>query len=405
MNNKTWTKRGLLACITVAIIGLFYLAMRDKPVLVDMALVERGAMVKTIAEEGVTRIRDVYTISSTIAGHLDRIDLEEGDNVLAKQTILASIHPLDSPFLDIRTQSELNALADAARAAVKLAKVESQQAETAAKLAESAYKRASQLVDSVLISESEFEIIHGEWQVKRAQLESAKAVIQVREAELARVRAQLVQPGQVTPTSTNDDCCVSLHSPIDGIVLNVFATSEQVVAAGVPLLEVGEPDNLEVTLDLLSRDAVVVKPGTAVTISDWGGDALLPASVTRVEPAAFTKVSALGIEEQRVKVELSLNDVPAGLGHGYRVLANLIIWQSDDVLKVPIGALFRANGNWSLFIEQNGRAEQRQVSIGHMNDRFAEVIDGVDEDDKIVLYPSDRVADSVLIKDRHAAEG
>jgi HlyD family secretion protein len=347
----------------------------------------------------------VFTISSTIVGHLERINLKEGDSVAADTTVLASIHPLDAPFLDVRTQSELAALADAAAAAVALAKVESEQAVTAVNLAESTYRRARKLKVSDSISDSELEGIYGDLQLKRAQLESTKANIQVRSAELARVQAQLSQPDEISPDVMESNCCIKLLSPIDGIVLKVFTKSEQAVAAGAPLIEVGEPQNLEVTLDLLSSDAVAVQPGTPVTISEWGGDETLSATVARVEPAAFTKVSALGIEEQRVKVEVELKKVPQGLGHGYRVLARLVVWESENVLKLPIGALFRANGNWSVFVERNGRATLQAVTIDHMNDAFAEVIEGVAEGDRIVLYPSDRVVDNTLVQDRDNSEG
>lgn len=400
MNITHGKKRSALVLFVLAIVFMFYLAMREKPVMVDIATVARGPMVQTITEQGVTRIRDIYTISSTVAGHLDRIDLEEGDSVIADTTTVAMITPLDSPFLDTRTQTELLALADASKAAVDLAVVESKQAATGVQLAQSAYRRARKLGDSDLISQSELENVYGDLQVKLAQLERTKTNIQVREAELARVQAQLIQPSNESGLDFIEDCCISLYSPIDGTVLKVFTTSEQVVTAGTPLLEVGNTHDLDITLDMLSRDAVSIKAGTSANVTDWGGEQILQASVVRVKPAAFTKVSALGIEEQRVTVELNLKSVPKGLGHGYRVLATLIVWEAEDVVMVPIGALFRENGQWSVFVEQEGRATTRKLVIDHMNDQFAEVIEGVSGGERIVLYPSDKVINSALIEQR-----
>lgn len=399
-----WIKRLVLLLVLAAVIAGFYVSMQEKPVLVDLARIESGSMQVTIDEEGVTRVRDLYTIFAPIAGHLNRITLEEGDAVKARDTVIASIHPPDPPFLDDRTRTEIKAGVEAARAAVALAKVEHQRAETAFNLAESEYRRASTLGKTNVISESQLERAVADVRLQGAQVESAAATIRLRNAELASMKARLVQPGDIDVLSTDQMCCVVIHAPVDGVVLKVFVKSEQAVAAGSPILEVGEPSNLEVSLDALSSDAVRIAPGTDAVITDWGGERALSATVRRLDPSAFTKISALGIEEQRVKVILDVEDVPEGLGHGFRIFAQLVVWSADSVLQVPIGSLFRSSGDWNVFIVQNDHANLRQIDIGHMNARYAEILSGLDKGDLVVLYPNDVLEDGSLVEDRLLAD-
>jgi len=396
-----WFKRLGLALLLAAIGGAFYLALREQPIQVDIAQVEIGPMRVTINEEGIARVRDIYTISSPITGHLDRIKLDEGEAVIANQTIIASIHPLDPPFLDERTEAELKAAVEAAKSAISAAKAEHTQVQMALEQAESDYRRALELSKTNVVSESKLERTYNDLKLQKALLESREAVIRLRQAELVSAQARLRQPSDnSTPSSINDNCCLHLVSPIDGVVLKVLARSEQAVAPGVPITEVGDPQNLEIAVDLLSSDAPKLKNGSKVEISDWGGEKTLTARIRRIDPAAVTKISSLGIEEQRVDVILDLETVPEQLGHGYHVLAKLEIWSGDTVLQVPIGALFRANGNWAVFVLQDGRAVMRTLKIDHMSDRFAEVLDGLSENEKVVLYPSDLLEDGSLIQQR-----
>lgn len=395
-----WFKRfGLLVLALVVVAGV-YLAVREKPIAVDTATVVLEPMEVTIDEEGVTRVKDVYAVSSPIAGYLDRTTLEEGEAVRANETVVASIHPLDPPFHDLRTRAELAAAVQAAQSAVALAQVEEQRARTAYGLSKSNYERAAQLAESRTISASQLEQIHSRMRLDEAQVDSARAAIALRKAELASARARLQQPGDAARDSTNEACCVNITAPIDGVVLKVLARSEQAVIPGKVIAEIGDPQNLEIIVDLLSSDAARIRPGARVTITDWGGEDDLQGTVQMVEPAAFTKVSSLGIEEQRVNVVVDPDSVPENLGHGYRVLARLGIWNNPEALQAPIGALFRAQGRWSVFVVEDGRALLRPVEIGRMNTVNAEILNGLERGTIVVLYPNDLLKDGSLIEER-----
>lgn len=402
---KSAWARWVVGIIVLIAVGYgVYLAMREQPLLVDLGTVERGTMSVEIDEEGMTRVRDIYAVSSPLAGQVERIALEEGDPVTT-DTVIASIHPLDPPFLDERTRTELQAAIEAARSGVALANVEHQRAVTNLEQARSNFERAAELAQSNIVSERELENAESQVQLAAAQVESTIASINLRLAELASAQARLAQPTDALDSSADADCCVTLNSPIDGIVLDLKVRSEQAVNVGTVIAELGRRNDLEIAVDLLSSDAVRVAPGTPATISDWGGDIDLNAVVRRVEPAAFTRVSALGIEEQRVNVVLDLEEVPDGLGHGYRVVAQLKIWEEDDVLHLPIGALFRSDGEWAVFVADGDRARLRTIEIGRLNDTVAQVLGGLDEGDSVVLFPSDVLRDGRLIDDRAAAEG
>jgi HlyD family secretion protein len=233
-----------------------------------------------------------------------------------------------------------------------------------------------------------------------AQVDSSEAVIRLREAELHSAEARLRQPGDEPSTPSGPGCCFNLVSPVDGVVLKVLARSEQAVAQGTPITEVGDPRNIEIVVDLQSSDAPKLTIGASVEISEWGGPEALRATIRRIDPAAFTKVSSLGIEEQRVNAILDLESVPEDLGHGYRVLAKLEVWAGEDVLQVPIGAMFRADGDWAVFAVEGETAVLRRLSIGHLNNRTAEVLDGLAEGDKVILYPNDLLEDGSPVTQR-----
>ena len=398
---RSWIRRGILALLVAAIGVGVWLALRTKPVLVDVAKIERGAMEVTINEEGIARVRDVYTVSSPIAGSLERVKLDDGDKVVANKTVIASIRPLDPPFLDQRARSEAAAAVEAARSAVKLAEAEFESATTALTLAKSEFDRMTKLAGQNFVSDSALEKAGSEVKVKKAQVASAQANIRLREAELASAEARLAQPSDVSRMQNrNSDCCVQLTSPVDGIVLKVLKRSEQAVTAGMQIAEVGDPKNLEIAVDLLSKDAVRLHPGGKAEITDWGGGTTFTATIRRIDPAAFTKVSALGIEEQRVNALLDPDTVPEGLGHDYRVYARLVVWSGKDVLTVPISALFRAGGDWAVFAVENGVARQRKITVGHMNTDHAQVEDGLEAGQSVVLFPSDLLKDGSPVEIR-----
>ncbi len=393
---------GLVVAATIG--GALYIAFSEKPVLVDLAQVETGPMQVSVAEDGITRIRNVYAVSSPIAGHLDRVEYSVGDPVSAGESI-TSIHPLDPPFLDTRTRTELMAAIDAARSSIAVAEVELTRARTSRALARASQERAQKLAETNIVSESELERLVGEVELADAQVRSAEAMIALRRAELASAQARLAQPGQTPIEAGNAQCCVNIVSPIDGIILSLNAKSEQAASVGQLIAEIGDPSDLEITVDVLSADAVKIRPGSRTLITDWGGSDTLEAEVERIEPSGFTKVSALGIAEQRVNAIIALKDPPPDdLGHGFRVIANLVIWSSDAVMQVPVSSLYREGGNWAVFRMEDGRARGTAVEIGHMTDRNAEILSGLDAGDRIVLYPGDTLEDGSLIADRATAD-
>ncbi|RUV54379.1 MULTISPECIES: HlyD family efflux transporter periplasmic adaptor subunit [unclassified Mesorhizobium] len=394
-----WIKRGGLGLVAAAVIAGFAWALREEPAFVDMVEVTAAPMKVTIREEGITRVRDIYTVSAPIAGHLTRTVVNEGDVVRANDTVVASIHPLDPPLIDRRAEAELLATRDAARAGIGVAEIELQRAQSALKLAEDELARTIKLFGSGFVSESTLQRLTNEVDLRKTAVDAAKAVIGLRNAELANAEARLLQPDPADPTG--ESCCVNLLAPIDGTVLAVMARSEQAVVPGTKVAEIGNIRNLEVAVDLLSADAVRIAPATRAQISDWGGDRALRATVRRVDPAAFTKVSALGIEEQRVTAVLDMDDTDARLGHGYRVFVEMTVWECPKCVQVPIGALFRTGGKWSVFVADRGRVRQAEIEIGHMSEDAAEVLAGLEPGLSVVVHPADTLSDGDLVKRRN----
>lgn len=386
-----------IAAVVVAIAAGVYVAFREQPVLVDTAIATEGPMTVTIDQEGVTRVRNIYTVSAPIAGHLARTALEEGDLVEANKSVVASIRPLDPPLIDKRTEAELLATIEGARSGIAQAELEHQRALSALALAKSDLERATRLSQSSIISKRALEKAITDVDLQEAQVKSTEARIRQRQAELNSAKARLMQPGDVVLDIADRDCCIEVTSPIDGIVLSVKVKSEQAVSIGAPLAEVGDPGDLEIAVDLLSEDAVRIRPGQKAEITDWGGDNNLEAVVRRVDPSAFTKVSALGIEEQRVNAVLDLTGPEPLLGHGYRVFARLAIWRTENALQVPIASLFRTNGNWSVFKLDGNRVALTPIEIGRLNNDTAEVISGLSAGDQVVVHPNDTLGDGSLI--------
>lgn len=394
-----WIKRVIGVVAVGAMVAGFAYALREKPQLVDVGVVTRGPMRVTVSQEGVTRVRQVYAVSSPIAGHLARTVLDEGDAVKAGITVVAAIHPLDPPLIDSRSEAELIAARDAARAAVSMAEIDLKRLQSDLQFSRDNLQRAQALAKTNFLAQSALQKASTDVEVLEAQIGSAKAAIELRKAELASAEARLIPPKDPN-RRPEASCCIYLTAPVDGVILSVFARSEQPVAIGTKIAEIGDPADLEVTVDLLSSDAVRIAPGSKAEIFDWGGDKALSATVRRIDPAGFTKVSALGIEEQRVNLVLDLEDKDPRLGHGFRVYARLTLWQSDETPQVPISALFRDGRQWSLFAIRDGRARQVAVEIGHMNDETAELIGGLAEDDQVILHPSDVISERTLVEQR-----
>lgn len=393
--------RGYLWWIALGVIVvLLALGLRPKPVSVEVREVSRGEMTVSVLEEGKTRIRNRYIVSPPIAGLLRRTPLRAGDKLEAGKTVVASLETQPSGFLDPRAKAQAEAAVDAAQASVELRRAEVDRAKAAADLGEKERKRAKQLQADGTISVQEWDQVDSQAIVSERELRAAEFAARVAEFELSQARAALVQAQQ---PGSDTNTLFEIRSPVDGVVLNVFEESSRIVTPGTPLMEVGDPRDLEVEVELLSQDAVSVRPGADLWIERWGGEKPLRGRVSIVEPAAFTKISALGVEEQRVKVRADFVDQPPPdhpLGDRFRIEARVITWHSDDVLRIPTGALFRRGGEWMTFKVIDDRARPTKVTIDHNSGIYAEVVDGVQAGDKVIVHPPDVVADGVKIEAR-----
>lgn len=396
-----WLKYVLYGGLFIVSVAGFAYVLAPKPVPVDSARIDRGAIVVTVDEEGKTRIKDVYTVSAPITGRLLRLPVKVGDPVSAQVSPVASILPVTPAFLDQRTKSELLAAAAAAEAAVGLAEAELTRKKSEERYAKSNLDRADRLAKSATISQRAFEKAALDQDTAAAAVRQAEANLTLRRHEFASANARLIEPDAL-PDSESGSCCVVVNAPADGVVLKLIQESEMVVQAGAPILEIGDTGNLEIIVDLLSTDAVRITEGATATIENWGGKPL-NARVSRIDPAGFTKVSALGIEEQRVTTVLKLSDPQtqwSALGHDFRVYVRVNEWVDEDALRVPLSALFRVGANWAVFRIDRGIAQQTFVTLGHRNSAHAEILQGLNEKDTIILFPNDRIADGVAVTER-----
>ncbi len=392
-------KRGILAAGAALLFLALAWALWPKPVMVEFAELQKGPLVVTVDEEGKTRIKDVYSVSTPITGKLVRLSLEAGDRVQKDATTVAIIEPMAPAFLDVRATRELEAQLQAAKAAVALAEAEVNQATAELEFAKSELKRAEALIRSKAISDRALERARIDGDTRQAALAKAKANLEVRKRELESAQARLIGPEEAWKGEVPAGCCVTVRAPVSGRVLRLIQESERVIVAGTPLIEIGDPDNLEIVVELLSVDAVKVREGAVASVQGWGGTPLV-AKVTRIEPAGFTKVSALGIEEQRVRTILKLEagaQTADRLGHEFRVFVKISVYETSNALRVPISALFRQRGQWSVYTVERGRARAVQIDIGQRNTSFAEVLTGLSEHAIVILHPNDRVGDDVRV--------
>jgi HlyD family secretion protein len=399
MKRRRFALWGVLVLAVVA--GLVY-AFRPQPVPVDLAQVAQGSLVVTVDEEAETRVRDVFVLSAPVSGRLRRIEAEVGDRVIANETLVAQIEPADPAFLDLRSESQARAAVQAAESGLALAKAELVEAIAELEFAESELERAEELSDREIIARRTLDDARRLFKTRTAAVNTAQAAVNMRQFEVAEARARLVSPTQRREADGECDC-ISITAPVSGQILRLLHESEVVVEAGEPLVEIGDPESLEIVADLLSSDAVRVEPGHQVIIDEWGGAFPLAGVVRRIEPFGFTKVSALGIEEQRVNVIIDIADPRERwrrLGHGYRVEARVVLWRGEDVLKVPLTAMFRDGAEWAVFVEENGRARRRSIEPGHNNGIEAEIAGGLSAGERVVLHPSDRIVDGVRLTER-----
>jgi HlyD family secretion protein len=387
-----------LAILVVLLIAAVTWGFWPRAEPVETAEVARQPLAITVEEEGRTRVRDRYVLHAPVAGYLRRIDLDVGDAAPLGAT-LATLDPLRPATLDQRSRAEAEARVAAARSELTRREAAARQAVAEAELAAAEFARREGLVDKGLVSLSQFDESRGLMRATEAARRAAAAAIEVARYELEAANAALryTATGEAgKPLET-----VPLRSPVEGRVLAVRQESAGVVAAGQPLLEVGDPGELEVEVEVLSRDAVRIAPGGRVLLERWGGEDALEGVVRTVEPTGFTKVSALGVEEQRVRVIVDLASPPDAwrrLGDGYRVEAVFLVWEREDVLTVPASALFRHEDGWAVFAVEDGRARQREVTLGPGSGLLTEIVAGLEEGDTVIVHPGDAVSDGVRVR-------
>jgi len=397
MNLVLWRRRIFLAAIAVVIaVGLFY-GFRPQPVAVDLGEASRGPLRVTVEQEGKTRVIDRYLISAPVAAYAQRIDFDVGDTV-EKGEPLVRLEPLRADVLDPRQRAAAEARVAAAKAAVKVAQQNVDAAKAQADLAQKELKRIRKLHADGHIGQDAEDRAAAEAERSTAQLRSARFAVDTARYDMEAAQTALRYAAE---PATKEPILVS--APVSGAVLKIPRKSEGVVAAGQPLMEVGDPRALEVEVDVLSADAVRLHPGTKVEFERWGGDGKLEGKVRMVEPVGFTKVSALGVEEQRVWVIVDFTS-PAGqwqsLGDGYRVEASFILWEDANVLQIPASALFRDGEKWALYVVQGGKAIKRDVQVGQRNGLSAQIVSGINEKDRVIVHPDDQVHDGVRVAAR-----
>jgi HlyD family secretion protein len=385
-------KRNRLAAVTALVITIAVLvwAFRPKPIKVETGRVERGTLRVTVDEEAETRVHDRFEIATPVTGRLRRVELHAADPVEAGQ-IVARVEPLP---LDARERSELLARLEQARASQREADALVERTQVDRDQARRNLERTAKLQASGVVSHEDLEFAETARANSDKALEAAKFKARAAEYEVQAAEAGLIA---LASNAGKPLRLVSLRSPVRGHVLRLLQQSERVVAAGTPILQVGHPSQLEIVSDLLSTEAVKVRPGDRVLIENWGGDSSLQAMVRTVESSGFTKISALGVEEQRVNVVMDFVDPPSRLGDGYRVDVRIIVWEASDVLSIPASALFRRGEGWSVFVIEHGRARARDVEVGHRNALQGEITKGLTEGTPVVLHPGNQIREGVRV--------
>lgn len=378
--NRRRPRRGLPYLLGTLLVALLIAGFLPRSTPVEVAKATTGSLQTTVNEEGRTRIRHRFLVSAPSAGQLRRIPLKPGAEVAADQTILAIIDPIPPALLDARSRSLAGARRDSASAQLDKAR-------EARRFAALDLARFQKLHREGSVSSQELESHQWRETAAAKEVAAAESALRQAEAELAEFSGPLANLDTNLPP-------ILLRAPASGRVLRVLEENARVVAAGTPLLEVGDPTDLEIVIEVLSRDGAAILPGARVLLDQWGGPTPLEAKVRLVEPAGFTKISALGVEEQRVNVVADLVSPPAlrpSLGDGFRVEARIVVWEADDVLKVPAGALFRHGRDWAAYLVHDGRAILRPVRTGRTSSTEVQITDGLQPDETVILYPGDRI--------------
>ena len=380
---------------SLTMLGLFVLvgaivayALRPEVIAVEASTIDRGPMRVTVDEDGRTRVRDRFVITAPTSGRLERITLREGTPITAGQ-VVAYIAPLP---LDVTTRRQAEARLNSSEALTMEASSLVDQSKTALEQAKRSVARSESLLSAGGVSPESHERTLLELRTREHEVEAAQSRLRAARSDAEAARATLLALGAGTAGR------IAVRSPSAGHVLRVPEPSERVVSAGTPLIELGDARALEVVADVLSSDATRLRIGDSVEIVDWGGDRNLWARIRTVEPSAFTRVSALGVDEQRVNVLMDLVDAPLSLGDGYRVETRTIVWDTADVLRAPPSAVFQIGNDWALYAVENNRARLRHVNIGHRSGDAIEIISGASKGTRVILFPSDKIKDGVRVK-------
>jgi HlyD family secretion protein len=394
-------RRILIIAVAIGLVGLIAWGFMPRPVGVDVREVARGKLSVTVTEEGRTRVIDRYLVSAPIDGYARRIELDVGDAVVAGQE-LVHLDPLRSGTLDPRSQAEAQAGVYAAQAALSAANEAAGAITAEAERARNEYERLRRLAAQGLVSQNALDAARAEWRSSGARQRSAEFNVDVAEGKLEVARAAL-DYAAATPSDADAHQSVVVTAPVDGRVLKIIRESEGAVLRGQELIEIGDPTALEIEVELLSQDAVRLRPGMPVRLLRWGGPVVLQAAVRRIEPTGFTKFSALGVEEQRVLVICDITsplDEWQALGDGYRVEAEFVIWEEDDVLQIPTSALIRRGADWAVFVVDEGRARVDTVTLGQQSGLAAQVLEGLPEGQLVIIYPGERVSEGARVRPR-----
>lgn len=395
MRKSSWI---IVIAVVVAVFILIVYGFLPRATAVDVAKVTRGPLTIMVEEEGKTRVKDRFVISAPVSGYMRRIALEAGDFVKRGQTV-AELEPLRSAVLDPRSRAAAEAEVSSAEAALKASEENAHARAADSEYAKENRKRMKNLYAMGYVSKDTMEQAESEARRAEANLLSAEASVKAARSSVEKARSALLYAAEGPSSGKTVHVC----SPVEGRVLKLQRESEGVVSSGDPLIDVGDPKNLEVKVEVLSSDAVKLKPGTPVFFERWGGDSALRGEVTVIEPGGFTKVSSLGVEEQRTLVIADITSLPEEwqrLGDNYRVDANFIIWQGKDVLQIPAGALFRKDGDWVVFVYKNKKAELRRIQIGHRNGFTAEVVSGLLQGEMVITHPDESIKDGSRVRPR-----
>ncbi len=396
---RSWIRPLLWSLAGLLLLALLVWALRPAPVPVSTARVSVGPFVDSVTEEGRTRLRDTWNVSVPIAGYLQRVTLEVGDTVERGQ-VLFRLEPSPAPALDPRSRQQARDSLQAAEARLRASQANLETARAERRFAEAEFERYRALHQRHQVSTADLDHRRSQRDRHRAIESAAAASVEAARFEVESIRAVL----EVASGQRDDEAYPELEvrAPISGTVLTRHRCCEGSVVAGEPILELGSLHDLEVQVDLLSMDAVRVRPGMAVRLAGWGGEKALEGVVRRIEPAGFTRVSALGIDEQRVPVIIDFTEdadpAALGLGSGFRVDAEFMIWQADEVLQLPTSALFRAGGEWVVFRVEESRARQVAVTPGRRSGLVTQVLEGLEAGDRIITHPGERVAEGVRLR-------